>query len=666
MFLDMKVKLGENTKTNLKKVKIVSRKTVHAFEGTTSGFSVTAEAEQKIVLRRNGKVRVGRYRRMRDSLLCISEDEFVVPEPAAARLMNSIFHCLSTMKRTWSQNDSGTWNIVYSDRKGRKLRDSGHFEESCNGDMEDLNRDIRNVLGIDDLWVFDGRIEENREKVCALQISGRTEPLYLIDEYEKYEEGDTIIIPASTENEGYCAKVAVARFCTPEEMPCPLGKIFRGINELALSLGEQIVNTVDNSKREEGEDILDEKRMRQYAELLVCSGANIQKGQEVEIRAELDQPAFIRMLIEECYRAGAKRVRVDWHDQKIQILDNDFQMEETLSKYEKWETELLQYKASNLVVEIYILSADPDGMKCKDQTKMLRAYNARRKIAKPYRIQTDGKVQWLIAAVPGRDWAKRLFPELAPSEAEARMWDLILQCSYENRDGWDQHIFSLKKYRDYLNSLDIVSLHYTAGNGTDLTVGLIPDSHFCAGDDKTISGISYCANIPTEECFISPLKGAAEGIVYSTKPMSYQGQIIENFSIVFENGKAIKVKAEKNEELLEEIIRTDKGSSYLGECALVPFESPINASGVIFQETLFDENACCHLALGEGFSECLDGFEKMTYDETRQKGINESAIHVDFMIGTADLQITAQCRDGSEIPVFMQGTWAVKGGTNNE
>jgi aminopeptidase len=410
---------------------------------------------------------------------------------------------------------------------------------------------------------------------------------------------------------------------------------------------------------------LTDEKMRQYAKLLVHSGANIQNAQEVEIKAELDQPEFIRILVEECYKAGASRVIVTWQDQMIRILDNDFQSEEILSKYEKWQEEFLKYKADNLVVEIYILSEDPGGMLCKDQTKMVRAYNARRKIEKPYRIQTDGKVQWLIAAVPGKAWAKKLFPELSVIEAEEKLWNLILECSYENEQGWKNHIALLKKHQEYLNSLCIDSLHYFAGNGTDLEVGLIPESHFCAGEDKTISGIPYCANIPTEECYISPMKGAAEGIVYSTKPLSYQGQIIENFSVVFKKGKVVDVSAEKNQGLLEKIVNTDNGSAFLGECALVPFESPINRSGVIFQETLFDENACCHLALGEGFAECLNEFETLSYQETREKGINESTIHVDFMIGTDDLQITAHCRDGKYVPIFKYGTWYTEGGEKN-
>ena len=201
-------------------------------------------------------------------------------------------------------------------------------------------------------------------------------------------------------------------------------------------------------------------------------------------------------------------------------------------------------------------------------------------------------------------------------------------------------------------------MHYTASNGTDLTVGLIEDGIFMGGGETTLSGIPFNANIPSEEVFISPMRGEAEGIVYSSRPLSYRGELIENFSVRFENGKVCEVKAEKNEALLRELISMDEGASYLGECALVPYDSPIRNSGLTFYNTLFDENAACHLALGEGFTNTIRGYENYTKEQLHAKGINESMIHEDFMIGTEDLNITAHTRDGKTVSIFKNGNWA--------
>ncbi len=216
----------------------------------------------------------------------------------------------------------------------------------------------------------------------------------------------------------------------------------------------------------------------------------------------------------------------------------------------------------------------------------------------------------------------------------------------------------MNKRCEYLNSLGIKELHYKGKNGTDLTVGMIPEAIFKGGEDHTIAGQRFNPNIPTEECFISPMRGKAEGVVYATKPLSYAGELIENFSVRFENGKAVEVHAEKNEALLKQMIGMDEGAAYLGECALVPVDSPISESGLLFWNTLFDENAACHLALGMGFADTIRDFEEKTLEECREMGINDSMIHVDFMIGTADLSIDAVTRAGEVVPIFRDGSWA--------
>jgi len=401
--------------------------------------------------------------------------------------------------------------------------------------------------------------------------------------------------------------------------------------------------------------------LRKYAQLIAKCGVNVQKGQEVEILAELDQPEFVRMVVEECYRLGAKKVIVDWTDQKTSRLHAKYRSLETMSKMEKWEKERWQHRVDEIPCRIYIESEDPDGLKDVDQNKMQKANQKLYPIVRKYRDQLENKYQWCICAVPGEAWAKKLFPNLRKSQAIEKLWEAILSTSRVTDDpikAWDEHNKDLLSRCNYLNSLGIDELHYTAGNGTDLTVGLMELSQFNGGGDTSLSGIYFNPNIPSEECFTSPKRGRAEGIVYATKPLSYMGQLIDNFWIRFKEGRAVEWHAEKNNEMLTKMIEMDEGSHYLGECALVPVDSPISNSGLLFYNTLFDENAACHLAIGLGFADCVKGFENMTLDECRALGVNKSMIHVDFMIGCADMNITAKTRDGREVPIFRNGNWA--------
>jgi aminopeptidase len=293
--------------------------------------------------------------------------------------------------------------------------------------------------------------------------------------------------------------------------------------------------------------------------------------------------------------------------------------------------------------------------------KMAKARQMSYPIIKPYADAREGKQQWCIAAVPGAAWAKKVFPGLPKGKAMEKLWEAILNASRMNGDpikAWEQHNADLKARCDYLNGLGIRSLHYTADNGTDLTVGMIPEAIFCGGGEVSKQGIFFNPNIPTEECFISPMKGQAEGIVYSTKPLSYQGQLIDNFFIRFENGKAVESGAEKGAELLNTMLSMDEGAAYLGECALVPQKSPICESGLLFYNTLFDENAACHLAMGMGFADTIRDHHNKTLEECRALGINDSMIHEDFMIGCDSMNIDAICADGSVVPVFRNGNWA--------
>ena len=402
--------------------------------------------------------------------------------------------------------------------------------------------------------------------------------------------------------------------------------------------------------------------LRKYAKLIARVGVKIRKGQDVVIQAELDQPEFVEMLTDECYKAGARKVTVEWSHQPLQKYHVRHRSLKTLSTLDDWEVAKLEHYADTLPCRIYLISEDPDGLCGINQEKNAKALQARYKVIKPIRDKMENKYQWCIAAVPGVKWAKKVFPGERASRAVELLWEAILKTSRVDEDpeeAWRKHNEDLARRCEYLNSLGIESLEYKSSNGTDLKVGMIPDALFCGGGEYALgSGNYFNPNIPSEEVFTTPKRGEAEGIVYSTKPLSYRGELIEDFSIRFEGGRAVEVKAKRGEELLKQMISMDEGAAYLGECALVPYDSPIRNSGILFYNTLFDENAACHLALGMGFSNCLKDYEKYTLDECRAKGINDSQIHEDFMIGSEDLSITAHTRDGRDVPIFRDGNWA--------
>lgn len=402
--------------------------------------------------------------------------------------------------------------------------------------------------------------------------------------------------------------------------------------------------------------------LRKYAKLIARVGVKIRKGQDVVIQAELDQPEFVEMLTDECYKAGARKVTVEWSHQPLQKYHVRHRSLKTLSTLDDWEVAKLEHYADTLPCRIYLVSEDPDGLCGINQEKNAKALRARYKVIKPIRDKMENKYQWCIAAVPGVKWAKKVFPGERASRAVELLWEAILKTSRVDEDpeeAWRKHNEDLARRCEYLNSLGIESLEYKSSNGTDFKVGMIPDALFCGGGEYALgSGNYFNPNIPSEEVFTTPKRGEAEGIVYSTKPLSYRGELIEDFSIRFEGGRAVEVKAKRGEELLKQMISMDEGAAYLGECALVPYDSPIRNSGILFYNTLFDENAACHLALGMGFSNCLKDYEKYTLDECRAKGINDSQIHEDFMIGSEDLSITAHTRDGRDVPIFRDGNWA--------
>ena len=400
--------------------------------------------------------------------------------------------------------------------------------------------------------------------------------------------------------------------------------------------------------------------LREYARLIVRKGINVQKGQDVMVMAGLDQPEFVQMVVEEAYKAKARKVTVEWNYQPLTKTHVRYQSLKTMSTVEEWELARQEHYCNTLPCRIHLVSSDPDGLKGVNMAKVSKANQITFPILKPYRDRRDNKEQWCIAAVPGVAWAKKVFPSLPKGKAVEKLWEAILAASRVNEDpsaAWDAHNADMEKHCEHLNNLKIKSLHYTADNGTDLTVGLIAESNWRGGGDISLQGIYFNPNIPTEECFISPKKGEAEGIVYSSLPLSYRGQLIDKFWLRFEGGKAVEVGAEVGEEQLREMVNMDEGAGYLGECALVPQASPICQSGILFYNTLYDENAACHLALGRGFADTIKDFDKKTLDECRELGINDSMIHVDFMIGCDTMNIDATCENGEVVRIFENGNW---------
>mgnify|MGYP000768148015 CR=1 FL=1 len=403
--------------------------------------------------------------------------------------------------------------------------------------------------------------------------------------------------------------------------------------------------------------------LKQYARLIARTGANVQKGQSVLIVAGLDQPEFIELLAAECYRAGASEVEVEWRHQPLTRLAVRYKSAKKLGEVKAWEEEKQKWQAENLPARIVVLSEDPDGLTGINQAKYAKGMQARYQKLRPYIDARENREQWCIAAVPGVKWAKKVFPELPKGRAVEKLWEVILSCSRalegDPEENWRLHNLELKARADRLNAMGLVSLEYRSANGTDLKVGLIPEALFLGGAERCpVNGVLYDPNIPSEELFITPKAGSAEGIVHATMPLVFQGILIEDFWLRFEGGKVTELHAEKNEEALRTLVSMDEGAAMLGECALVPYESPIRESGILFYNTLFDENAACHFAFGNAYP-CIEGAEAMDEQQRRARGLNASITHVDFMVGTADLSVTGILPDGGEAPVMRDGVFAL-------
>ena len=369
------------------------------------------------------------------------------------------------------------------------------------------------------------------------------------------------------------------------------------------------------------------------------------------------------MVVEDCYKLGAKRVTVKWSHMPITKLGYIYRTEETLSEVTDVEKAEWQQRVDKLSCLLWLDSDDPDGLDGTDHEKISNATMKRYPIIKPYRDALENKYQWCIASVPGKEWAHKVFPDLPAEQAIEKLWEAILLTSRVDEDpikAWEKHNKELYDHCKILNDYRFESLEYKSSNGTDFKVGLNKKGIFCGGGEYTLgTNIYFNPNIPSEEAFTSPVRGKAEGKVVATKPLSYQGKLIENFWVRFEGGKVVEVYAQKNQDVLEKMIAMDEGAAYLGEVALIGYDSPINNTGILFYNTLFDENASCHLALGRGFNNCLENYEKYSVEECKALGVNDSMIHVDFMIGSKDMSIVGVTEKGERVQIFKDGNWAI-------
>lgn len=403
--------------------------------------------------------------------------------------------------------------------------------------------------------------------------------------------------------------------------------------------------------------------IEKYAELLVKKGVHLLEGQELLIEANVEHVDLVRAITKEAFKVGAKDVIVSYRDEVVSRLKYENCPVEHFENVPQYLANLRNEYALKNAAIIMLTGDDPENLKGVDPLKIQTWSKSYRTACKPYYEKIDlGINRWCIAGAPTLAWANKVFPEQSNKEAIESLWNTIFKTVYlDDKDPlnrWEKHRISFEARVNALNKMKIKTLHLTNQLGTDLYVDMNQDYLFAGGGSYTRDGVYSFPNMPTEEIFTTPYKYGVNGIVYSSLPLNYNGGLIEDFSLTFKGGKIIEYHAKKGEELLASIIDIDEGSHYLGEIALIPYDSPISNLGILFYNTLYDENASCHLAIGRGFSECIVNGLSYDKEELLEKGINDSLTHVDFMIGTKDLNIDAILENGDKIAIFNDGNWA--------
>jgi len=409
--------------------------------------------------------------------------------------------------------------------------------------------------------------------------------------------------------------------------------------------------------------LVTEKMYDKLAKLVVRKGANVQKDQPVVIRANVQDAAFVKKVVKCAYEAGARYVSVEWHDDELTKMSYQYESIEVLSEIPQWRYDKTKYQHDGGACYITILSEKPGVMADVDSEKIRAAnmaYYTKMADLIPYTMNNVG--QWSVIGVPSVEWAKVVFPDLSEEEAFEKLGDALFAVTRVTEDNdpvadWDLHDKELIAHAEKLNAYKFKKLHFKGENGTDLEVELMDGHIWVGGGCTTPGGVYFDPNMPTEECFSMPKKTGVNGIVYASKPLDYEGKVIDGFWLRFENGKVVDFGAKERQDALAQLLSFDEGSSYLGEVALVPYDSPISQSGILFFNTLYDENAACHLALGRPYPENIVGGVDMSKEELVACGANDSLQHIDFMIGTRGMNIDGVQEDGTVVPVFRNGNW---------
>ncbi|MCY6484729.1 aminopeptidase [Clostridium aestuarii] len=402
--------------------------------------------------------------------------------------------------------------------------------------------------------------------------------------------------------------------------------------------------------------------LEKYAELTVKTGVNIQTDQTLVINSPIECAEFVRLIAKNAYKLGAKNVHVEWNDEELTLIKYLNAPEKAFKDFPLWKADGYEQLAKGGAAFLSISASNPELLKAVDPKKIAEANKARSIALKNYREYImNSTVAWSVVSIPTKGWAKKVFPALSEKDAVEKLWDYIFKIvrvdKTDSIKAWNEHLKNINEKTEFLNKQKLKTLHFVSTD-TDLTIQL-PKNHLWAGGGEYNKKRTYfVANIPTEEIFTLPLKAGVNGKVKSTKPLNYGGNLIDNFTLTFKDGKVINFSAEQGYETLKKLIETDEGSHYLGEVALVPHDSPISNSNIIFYNTLFDENASCHLALGMAYPSCIEGGSEMTEEQLKEFGANTSLIHEDFMIGSSDLDIIGETNTGEKIQIFKNGNWA--------
>ncbi len=412
---------------------------------------------------------------------------------------------------------------------------------------------------------------------------------------------------------------------------------------------------------------MDKKQLllEKLAKVAVEIGVNVQKDQIVVVNSSIDAAPFARLIQKEAYLKGAKQVYIEWSDDEVARNNYTYVSEETMSELPEWQIQKMHYLVDNNACRISIDSRNPHAFDGIDMSKAMRASRITGPKGAFFRHHySASKSQWTIVAYPNDAWCKTVFPDLPVDEAWDKLFDAICytsRVSFENDPvvDWNNHTASLEARSKLMNDYNFKTLNFKNSLGTDLEIELVENHIWAGGGEMGGNGVYFVPNIPTEEIFTMPHKDRVNGKVVSTKPLNYQGQLIEDFYLIFKDGKVVEYNAKKGLDALKNLVELDEGSSRLGEVALISYDSPISNLGILFNDTLFDENASCHLALGNAYSMNIKDGTNMLEEDLEKFGYNRSLTHVDFMFGSSDLSVTGTTYDGKIVEIFKKGNFII-------